>query len=158
VLQVGGGYQPAADPHALVLGDGDFQPLGGDRDLALFVGQQYRIVESEEPRGPWKVQTVAYSYVVNYGADELLAFHWNPTGPGAVTRPHLHVGPASGATYEGLIHAHIPTGRIALEDVLRLAIDEFGAVPLRPDWREVLDATQAGHEEWRTWSASSGSR
>ncbi len=55
VLQVGGGYTPAAAPHALVLGDGDYQPLRGASALALSVGQQYRLVESDDARGPWKV-------------------------------------------------------------------------------------------------------
>jgi hypothetical protein len=38
-----------------------------------------------------------------------------------------------------LINAHFPTGRIALEDVLRLAITEFGVRPPRSDWAEVYD-------------------
>ncbi|HEV2786686.1 MAG TPA: hypothetical protein VGV67_09885 [Solirubrobacteraceae bacterium] len=158
VLQVAGGYAPSAQPHALVLGDGDFQPLRGESKLSLSVGQQYRIVEADDARGPWKVQTVAYAYVLQADDQELIAFHWNPTGAGSVTRPHLHLGPAAGCAYPALARAHVPTGRIALEDVLRLAIEEFGVEPLRDDWSELLETTQSGYEEWRTWSGSSGAR
>lgn len=56
VLQVAGGYRPAAHPHALVLADGEPQPLRAEAELALLVAQQYRIVEDTESRGPWKVQ------------------------------------------------------------------------------------------------------
>ncbi|MGI8945053.1 MAG: hypothetical protein ACR2GL_02285 [Thermoleophilaceae bacterium] len=158
VLQVAGGYRPAARPHALVLADGDPQPLRGDASLALRVAQQYRIVEDTEPRGPWKVQTAAYSYVVNRGEQELLAYQWNPAGDGRVTRPHLHVGAAVGELTGDFHRLHLPTGRIALEDVLRLLIEELGVQPLREEWSEVLDAAQSGYERWRTWSSSSGER
>ncbi len=158
VLQVAGGYQPSAEPHAMVLGDGDFEALRGDHEASLFVGQQYRLVEADHARGPWKVETVAYSYVVTFGGQELLAFHWNPTGAGAVTRPHVHIGPAAGCSNDALSGAHLPTGRIALEDVLRVLVEKLGVQPLRADWSDVFDATQAGHEQWRTWSGSSGKR
>jgi hypothetical protein len=49
--------------------------------------------------------------------------------------------------------AHVPTGRIALEELLRMAIAEFGARPRRKDWEQVLERTQAGYEDWRTWPA-----
>jgi hypothetical protein len=125
VLQVAGGYRPAAHPHALVLADGEPQPLRAEAELALRVAQQYRIVEDTESRGPWKVQTAAYSYVVNLGDQELLAYQWNPLGGGRVTRPHLHVGGAAGELIGDFRRLHLPTGRIALEDVLRLLVEEL---------------------------------
>lgn len=52
----------------------------------------------------------------------------------------------------GKVHKyHIPTGRVSLEDVLRLAIAEFGVQGQRADWREVIGGTQAKFEQWRTW-------
>ena len=38
--------------------------------------------------------------------------------------------------------AHVPTGPVMLEAVLRLAIQELGVRPARTDWLAVLDATQ----------------
>jgi hypothetical protein len=47
-----------------------------------------------------------------------------------------------------------PTGHVALEQVLRLAVAELGVKPLRTDWSEVLGGTQTAFEEWRSWPAS----
>lgn len=33
---------------------------------------------------------------------------------------------------------HIPTGPVLLENVVRLLIEEFGVIALRPDWDEIL--------------------
>lgn len=63
VLNVSGGYYVADRPHALTLGDGDPVALSGEHHLALSVAQNYRLVEFEGPRGPWKVQTTAYFYL-----------------------------------------------------------------------------------------------
>ena len=35
--------------------------------------------------------------------------------------------------------AYFTTGRIALEDVLRLVITQFGVIPLHDDWETILD-------------------
>ena len=51
----------------------------------------------------------------------------------------------------GIHKHHFPTGRVSLEDVLHLAIKEFGAKPARADWEEVLEETQATYEALRTW-------
>ena len=40
---------------------------------------------------------------------------------------------------------------IALEQVLRMLIDEFGVQPRRDDWRDVLTETQEAFETYRTW-------
>lgn len=144
VLQVGGGYRPAAHPHALVLADGDAQPLRGEAGLALRVAQQYRIVEDTGPHGRWRVQTAAYSYVVNRGDKELLAYQWNPLGSGRVGHPHLHVGTAAGELIDDFHRWHLPTGHISLEDVLRLLVEELGVQPLREDWPDILGAAEHG--------------
>lgn len=60
-----------------------------------------------------------------------------------MTYPHLHIG--RGATGNvttfgprGLHRIHFPTRHITIEDVLRLAIAEFGVEPRRPDWERIL--------------------
>jgi hypothetical protein len=53
--------------------------------------------------------------------------------------------------HERLKGAHLATGRVALESLLRCAIAELGVEPLREDWRKVLDASERRFEEWRTW-------
>jgi len=66
----------------------------------------------------------------------------------------LHIGPAAGLRFKPLQGAHVPTSRIALEEVLRMAIVELGARPRRKDWQQVFERTQAGYEDWRTWPAT----
>lgn len=153
VLNVSGGYFASDRPHALVLGDGDPVALAGDHDLSLAVAQNYRVVQAEGPRGPWKVQTTSYFYELRRGDRELIAFHWHPAGASSHTRAHLHLGAAAEIGFAPLHRAHIPTGRIAVEDVVRLAIEAFGARPRRGDWDQVLATTQDRYEAWRTWPA-----
>ena len=156
VLNVSGGYSPREDgePHTLVLGDGSPDRLGSNPPLFLTVALHYHIVEASGKRGPWKVSIAAYWYSLDdEQGQEILAFHWHPRGRSSVTSPHLHIGPGAGVQYPRLRGAHIPTGRVALEDVLRLAIRELGVEPLRRDWADVLDRTQRAFEQWRTWPA-----
>ncbi len=91
-----------------------------------------------------------YSFATRARA-EMLTFQWPPEaiGEGAITYPHLHVGPAISQKQEAIrpneFHkVHIPTGRIALEAVIRLAIAEFGVAPLRErrgDWETILEGS-----------------
>jgi hypothetical protein len=153
VLNVSGGYHVADRPHALTLSDGDPVPLAGEHPLSLSVMQQYVLTESAGARGPWKVHTTAYLYELRLNSAELLVYHWHPSGVSRQTSPHLHIGPAADLGFKPLHGAHVPTGRIALEEVLRMAIVEFGARPRRKDWQKILERTQAGYEDWRTWPA-----
>lgn len=151
VLNVAGGYHPASEPHAATLAGGLPVPLASSGGLLLAVTIHYRIVEAEGPRGPWKVVAAAYSYrLLATDEKESLAYHWHPAGRSSTTWPHLHLGPAGGGT-GALLKAHLPTGRVALEEVLRLAVDHFGVTPSRRDWENVLAGTQESFEQWRTW-------
>lgn len=66
----------------------------------------------------------------------ILAYHWHPVGVSPVTWPHLHIG--GSLVGIDLSKAHLPTGVVALQDVLRFAIADLGVEPLRDDWSEVL--------------------
>ena len=145
VINIAGGYHPSATPHVLLIGAGDTVPVRSvSRALSIKVSQHYRVVEAESQLGPWKVQTAAYNYMLLDGAQEVFAYHWHPSGE--PSWPHLHVYASDFA------RAHFPTGRIAIEEFLRLLIVEFDVTPLKADWQEVLLRTQAAHEMWRTWS------
>lgn len=115
--------------------------------LQLSVQQQYQLIETDDPdRGPWKVSTRANRYRLNDQAGrELAGWHWHPRGRSREQYPHLHVfeGPLAGL--------HLPTGRVSLERVLRLLLAELDVRPRRPDWKDVLDTTDAAFVEWRTW-------
>jgi hypothetical protein len=152
VLDLHGGYHPSEAPHALTLGAEEPVRLRGAGELALSVTLHYRIVEASGARGPWKVSTVGYLYALDDAEGrEILGYHWHPHGRGEITRPHLHLGAGAMVGREHLPSAHLPTGRVALEALLRCAIADLGVEPLRSDWRDVLDAAEAGFETWRTW-------
>ena len=151
VLNVRGGYDPSPDPHPLALGDGGPVRVSTNPHFFLTVLQNYRVVEFEGPRGPWKVSIVSYYYSLKDTEDREVLYHWHPHGESDVTFPHLHLRTGSQLGSTDLSQVHFPTGRVSLEDVLRLAIQELGVTPKRTDWMEALDNTQAAHEEWRTW-------
>jgi hypothetical protein len=154
ILLVGGGYYPSSSPHAVTLSHNP-AVLGRDRRLALTLIQQYRIIEDDVPRGPWKVRTVAYNYTVEEATGsghEIFAYHWHPRERTARHFPHFHLYQGAGGIHEAVRKAHFPTGRIAIEDVLRLLITEWGVKPLHNDWEAILDRTSAAFQDWRTWS------
>ncbi|MBA2278253.1 MAG: hypothetical protein H0W06_10875 [Chloroflexia bacterium] len=99
----------------------------------------------------YAIQLVAYFYeFATPNGREVMSFHWTPEAPDptAIRFPHVHIGPAllGGQTVlrPGDLHrAHIPTGRISLPAVIRLAISEFRVFPLLDDWEFRLSATEA---------------
>ena len=153
ILSVGGGYHPASPPHLLSLRRGEPVPLSGNSRLAIRIAQQYRIVEHDGPRGPWKVSSVAYRYALSdQGGRDILAYHWHPWEGMPITWPHLHLDAGARIGREDLTRAHLPTGRVAVEDVIALAIGELGVRALRADWRDVLDQSLEAFRLWRTWA------
>lgn len=120
--------------------------------LRLRLRQQYRLVKDDAaPRSQrWHVSTAAYSYRLE-GADgqELVSWHWHPqTG---VNYPHAHVNTGPVITAK----AHLPTGRVSVESVLRMLLLDLGVPPQRGDWAEVLDTAEAPFLAHRRWSGRS---
>lgn len=122
--------------------------LSGDAPLHFRCSQRYRL--EPQPSGRlWDLVEVGYSYVVDDASgSELFAYHWDQTGASPVRYPHLHVDtvsrdvrPSSG---KRRIHKlHFPTGHVALEDVIRMLITEFGVEPRRANWESVLAEPEA---------------
>lgn len=140
--------------HTWVGAAGDAFPLARVRGPSLRgrIGQHYRIVRAEGQRGPWKVTITAYHYTLEETSRrEIVSFQWHPTAAAAPPYPHVHLGHAAEVGRAELQGAHIPTGRVALEQVLRFAIEAFKLRPRRNDWRDVLFGTRRRFEQWRTW-------
>ncbi len=94
--------------------------------IALRARLFFRVDEIPESvrRERYRVRITAYNYAL-VGAStgsELLAFHWHPEsaegGLHVVTFPHLHID-SSVLSEQALSKMHIPTGRMAIEDILR---------------------------------------
>lgn len=93
---------------------------GGRSDLRLNLALEYEIVERDDvPRSErYKVSTRRYQHHLLDAEDgEVLLFHWHPTTGKA--SPHLHISsPGAGSPYTR--RAHVPTGRVTVEAVVRL--------------------------------------
>lgn len=130
---------------ALVLHDGNPALLQGPVPLLLDVAQHVRVVMVDAPRArQTAIHVVSYVYtLMTRDRIELVSFQWHPHGVAEIEFPHVHIGPAlirhDSVVRPGEAHKiHLPTGEVSLADVVRLAITEFGVVPRRDDWEEVL--------------------
>jgi hypothetical protein len=128
-----------------MLNRGNPSRLYGSTALTIEVSQRLRILQdSELNRRLWTTTIVAYSYVLrDDNGVEVCAYQWHPAGLSHVLHPHLHIGRAATGNVttfgpRGLHRIHFPTKQIELEDVLRLAIVEFGVEPRRENWEHIL--------------------
>lgn len=118
-------------------------------DIQFLLGHQFQLVQ--DGRKSWHVSTFAYRYHLLDGAgQELVAWHWHPeTGTG---HPHVHVA----AEPIGR-RAHLPTGRVSIESVLRLLLTDLGVPPAQDhagDFLQVLQAAEEPfiqHRRWHSW-------
>jgi hypothetical protein len=132
------GYRPGSE-HRLVLGPEEAVRLPG-ADLSLSV-QVFARVSEQAGQALWRVSPFGYYYALREsGGPEIVAYPWHPGRRSTIAFPHLHLGTGSGVSREELHKAHIPTGHVELEDVLLMAIREFGVRPKRDDWEEILGA------------------
>jgi hypothetical protein len=105
-------------------------------------------------RGLWAASTEEYVYQVFDERDDLLAaWHWHPMtqlSEDDAPWPHLH---AYGARDALTLHKlHLPTGRVALEAVVRFLVSDLGVVPRRADWRATLDRHEEQFRQTRSWA------
>ena len=108
--------------------------------------------QDDASSGTWRTHTLRYGYTL-FGSendpDEWLAYHYHPqTG---VAAPHLHINADASWARKGLRKKHLPTGRVALEDVIQVVVEEFGARPTRSDWRKKLDVNRRMFDQRRNW-------
>ena len=141
----GSGLTEFGQIRGLYLNNNDPVSLTAPAPLALRISQKLRVVrDGESDRRSWTIALLAYNYVLLIpNGPEICSYQWDPEGISPVTYPHLHIG--RGATGKvttfgprGLHRIHFPTRHITIEDVLRLAIIEFGVEPRRPDWEHIL--------------------
>lgn len=143
-----GAYDVNGGPYAAVI---DKFKLPGST-IYLSASMNYTIIEAQDAdRGPFKVKTTAYQYMLTYKDEhEILAYQWHPQSK--IKFPHLHLGSSAKISSKTLNKLHMPTGRIALEQVLRLTVDELGVKPINNRWEAILAEAQSRFEKWRTWS------
>jgi hypothetical protein len=99
---------------------------------------------------------MARSAVEEREGPEIITYHWHPEGLSSEDAPHLHLKSGAKVGRVELTRtkgesAHIPTGRVALEEFLRLLIECFGVPPRKSDWRQVLRGTKEDFDRYRNW-------
>lgn len=110
----------------------------------------------------FRVRALSYFYALTTRADgqerELLTFHWHRhRAPGESTRyplGHLHIGSAlfeSTSQLKGkdFHKAHIPTGRLSFESIVRFAVVELD-LDVSGNWDVILDTTEEAFQQNRT--------
>lgn len=111
------------------------------------ISMNYVIVEvakKDRPRlGKYKVSTRWYRYgILDHRQREILSYQWHPGTE--IDFPHLHV--------HSLEKCHLPTGRVSIEQFVRLLIDDFDVKPKKGcDWKVVLKETEDKFKSYRTW-------
>ncbi len=106
-----------------------------------------------------KSDTITTKYYLYSILDEerrdLIGFHYHPElDDDPVSYPHIHVYADADERFSffDLHRRHIPSGRVALEDVIEWLIAELDVIAIRKDWPEVLEGTREHFKEVRTWS------
>lgn len=108
-------------------------------------------IRRAEASGAFVAETIGYRFhLLDRNDQEILAYHWHPSGVSPVTYPHLHlsgrlspivVDPGDVAIALGALH--LPSGFVALKDIVRLLIDELRIEPQRNDWRAIVNGGPA---------------
>lgn len=109
-----------------------------DSHLRVEIGQRFRIVASEQERLSWTVLVTRYEFSISDDDEkEIVAYHFHP-GEQAFEGSHLHILSGAGTIRPDLRAAHLPTGPIAAQDFILMAIRDFNVRPLRSDYLRVL--------------------
>ena len=139
VVDVAGGYYPSPVPHRLTMNNGFPVALDGPSRFRLELQQYYRIVETGRPDASWMVDIVGFYYTIyDSGQREVLLYHWHPHGNSPVETPHLHLEQGAEVGRAEVRDAHLPTGDVSLNAILRVLIEEMGVRPRRSDWESIL--------------------
>jgi hypothetical protein len=146
-LNRGHGDDPKQNPHSLVLNIGDPVRIQGSQ-LWFSLTQSYDVLEAEGERGQYKVSTNSYIYAIYDGPDEeseIISFHYHPQNNVDFCHMHLRQDERFG-------DVHFPTGRVAVEEVIALAIRDLGVKPRLKEYRSILTTGLDKFRQWRTWS------
>ena len=133
-------------PCTILVGEGGSIKLRGRSKLILNITLNYEIVRDPNEAGSHKIHTTAYSYSIRDRQNkELLRYDWHPAIDPNITYPHLHIEDSKWKKF------HLPTSRIALEQVLRLLITQFEVRTKRRDWATILTRGQRALEDHCSW-------
>ena len=112
--------------------------LSGPSRLQLAL-RQYFVTVASAQGSTWQIEVSSYFYeLLDSDGREILAYHWHPRGNSPVATPHLHLEQGAQVGRPEVRDAHLPTGEVSLNAILRVLIDEMGVRPVRSDWDSIL--------------------
>ena len=142
--------------------------IDGSRQYILIAHMITEVVDDH--KGNQRVHTREYIYkIADNAGGSLYEFHWHPEKIDRVTleprllqqsekapfpAPHIHVH-AKDSRFPSLHKNHIPSGRVAFEDVLQFIFEECDVQPNRLNWKDVLKQTKAKFEADSSWGVLS---
>ena len=138
-------------PHGALVDRGRPVSLLGEERLRLLAGWRYRVIQDG---AGWRVSTAGCRYRVERAdGTEYFSYHWHPDGESRNPEPHLHLGHAALRQEAVMLErAHLPTRRVAFEDVLLLLLCDARVVPARADAVELLTRSRDEYRNSRSWT------
>jgi hypothetical protein len=127
----------------------DHVQAAGRGFIEFTFGHNYILTETNTG---WVAHTTGYEYALQLeNGREIVAYHYDPRGASRVKTPHLHVRGLTAPL--PLSRAHFPTGRVAIEEVIRFALMALGVRPRLPEgrWQALLIETERVFTGNRTW-------
>lgn len=112
-------------------------------------------VEDPVPENKETVSTRYYLYsIADADCNDLVGFHFHPElNEDPVIYPHVHAYANKDERFlaVNLHRRHIPSGRVALEDIVHWLIVELKVKPQREDWEAVLAEAREKFKKTQTW-------
>lgn len=147
--------------HGIRLGSEDLISLkAGPHRYNFSASIEYDVIENPSASSAadkFRVTTRGYMYhLLTEDFQDILLWHWHPEGHSHYTGPHLHIGKVQlGLNAVAENFQHVPTGRIAFEDVLLHLIQTSRVETLRTrdESVEVLMSSLQLFHQHRTWHA-----
>ena len=115
---------------------------------SLYAAMTLCCIADKAERGPFRMSTRRYDFELIEGGAVVFGWHWHPESKRTdVTWPHLHLPPGS-------VHKskHVPTGRVALEDVLLFCIRDMNVRPAHDQGIPILEEVAQRHKQHRSWA------
>jgi len=152
--------QQTSGPIQFTLDNANEVHLGGEQNVKLHVSQHVVFVDSDDPKKPLRMSTRGYMYLL--ATDRVMInWHWHPKTSASRNvdpsiRPHVHTTHLEIDTgkQSKIARLHVPTGRVAIEQVVRYAIEELGVKALNDDWNKLITESEALHIRHRGWHSS----
>ena len=126
---------------SLILAGGDDVVVGS----GFYIYASHWFVVTDVKDG-FVVRTGGYMYTINTDdlGGELASWHWHPDRESWCKSTHIHIRGEPGD--------HLPSGRVALEEIVCWLILQAEVPALRPNWAEVLDRNEEDWVSRRSWA------